>query len=49
MRNQKLREKLAISVDGKEIVETESEKLLGVVINNEMTWKHHLYGDNANE
>ena len=49
MRNQKLREKLGISVDGKEIVETDSEKLLGVVSNNEMTRKHHLYGDNDNE
>ena len=30
-------------------METESEKLLGVVINNELTWKNHFYGDNENE
>ena len=40
---------MIIQVDGKEIEETESEKLLGVVINNELTWKNHLYGDNENE
>ena len=41
MRSQKL--------NGKEVVETVSEKLLGVIINNKMTWKHHLYGDDENE
>ena len=40
---------MIIQVDGKEIEETDSEKLLGVVINNELTWKNHLYGDNENE
>jgi hypothetical protein len=49
MRSQKLNETMAIHVDGKEVVETVSEKLLGVIINNEMTWKHHLYGDDENE
>ena len=34
-----------IVVDTKEITETASEKLLRLVINNELTWKNHLYGD----
>ena len=38
-----------IVVDGKEIIETESEKLLGIVVNNNLTWKNHLYGDKENE
>ena len=37
--------KLVISVDGKNVEETESEKLLGVILNNHMTWKEHLYGE----
>ena len=35
----------SILVDGKRVVETRSEKLLGVVINNKMTWKEHLHGE----
>ena len=35
----------SILVDGKTVVETKSEKLLGVVINNTMTWKDHLHGE----
>ena len=38
-----------ITVDGKYKVETESEKLLGIVINNSCTWKNHLYGDADNK
>ena len=48
-RNQKMNHKMSINVDGKEVVETASEKLLGVVINNELTWKNHLHGDADNE
>ena len=48
-RKQKLNNKMSINVDGQEIVETESEKLLGVIINNELTWKNHLHGDDSNE
>ena len=36
-------------VDQEIIEETTSEKLLGVVVNNKLTWKEHLYGDNENE
>ena len=49
LRTQKLHEEMQIEVDGKEITESESEKLLGVVINNELTWSNHLYGDEENE
>ena len=38
-----------IKVDNQEIIETSSEKLLGLIINNELTWKNHLYGDDENE
>ena len=38
-----------ITVDGKYKVETESEKLLGIVINSSCTWKNHLYGDAENK
>ena len=35
----------SILVDGKQVIETPSEKLLGVIINNQMTWREHLYGE----
>ena len=38
-------EKLKINVCGIDIESTESEKLLGLIVNNELTWKHHLYGE----
>ena len=34
-----------IVVDGKLVTESRSEKLLGLVLNNNLTWKNHLYGD----
>ena len=37
--------KLEIVVDGKQVRETRSEKLLGVILNNNMTWREHLYGE----
>ena len=40
---------MKIEVEGETILESESEQLLGVVINNQLTWKHHLYGDNSNQ
>ena len=49
LRASKVRTKAKIVVDDKEITETDSEKLLGVVVNNQLTWKNHLYGDNENE
>ena len=41
-------EEMKITVDGKEIFESTSEKLLGLVLNNKLTWKNHLYGDQDN-
>ena len=41
-------EQLKITVDGKEVLESNSEKLLGLVINNTLTWKNHIYGDQDN-
>ena len=49
LRSQKLHNKMKIMVADEEILETDSEKLLGVVINSELTWKNHLYGDGENE
>ena len=35
----------SIQVDGKVVTESPSEKLLGVIVNNRMTWHEHLYGE----
>ena len=40
---------IEIDVCGERVRETESEKLLGLVINEEMTWKHYLYGEKWRE
>ena len=40
---------MSIEVEGEIIEDSTSEKLLGVVLNNELTWKHHLYGDENNQ
>ena len=37
--------KLQVKVNDEVKVETESEKLLGVIINNRLNWKAHLYGN----
>ena len=34
---------LKINVAGHEVIESNSERLLGLVINNTMTWENHLY------
>ena len=34
-----------IEVDGHKVKESQSERLLGVLINNTMTWENHLYGN----
>lgn len=36
---------MSILVDGKRVEETRSEKLLGITINNKMTWQEHFYGE----
>ena len=42
------RNDMEIVVDGKLVTESSSEKLLGLVMNNNLTWKNHLYGDGEN-
>ena len=49
VKRKRLKNKLAIVVDQDIIEETTSEKLIGVVVNNNLTWKEYLYGDNENE
>ena len=49
MRKARIDREFKIVVDDQEISETSSEKLLGVVINNTLTWKNHLYGDDEND
>ena len=38
----------SVSVCGEVKNETESEKLLGITMNNRLNWKNHLYGDDEN-
>ena len=46
LRNSKLGDSvLDITVDGCTVRESDNEKLLGVRINNTLTWHHHLYGN----
>ena len=46
LRNTKLPNKvIKIKVAGHEVTESESERLLGLTVNNTMTWEHHLYGN----
>ena len=40
---------LSVNICGEAKSETSSEKLLGVVVNNTCTFKHHLYGDTENQ
>ena len=40
---------LKVNICGEEKKETTSEKLLGVIVNNTATFKHHLYGDEENQ
>ena len=40
---------LLVNVAGHRVHESKSEKLLGMVINNTLTWYNHLYGDDNNQ
>ena len=40
--------KIEIDVDGCRVAETKSERLLGMILNNTMTWESHLYGNDEN-
>ena len=37
--------RIEIEVDGHKVTDSQSERLLGLVINSTMTWKDHLYGN----
>ena len=37
--------KLSITVAGHLVEESQSERLLGLIVNNSLTWHHHLYGN----
>ena len=39
---------IEVNVDGHATPESESEKLLGIIVNKFGTWKNHLHGDNEN-
>ena len=41
--------RIKIEVDGHKVTESQSERLLGIVINNTMTWENHLYGNQENK
>ena len=38
-----------ITVDGHDVSESSSEKLLGMIINDKLTWSNHLYGNEQHE
>ena len=49
LRRSKVPYKVSIEIDGKEVPETNSERLLGIVTSNDFSWKGHLYGDGSNK
>ena len=49
LREARIDREFKIVVDDQEISETSSEKLLGVIVNNTLTWKNHLYLVGENE
>ena len=40
--------KLTNTVAGQQVEETDDERLLGLIVNNTMTWHNHLYGNEEN-
>ena len=45
LKSMRLTNPMEIQVGNMTVKETKSEKLLGVIINNELTWKEHLHGE----
>ena len=45
LRRSKIPYKISIEIDGKEVNETNSERILGVVVSNDFSWKGHVYGE----
>ena len=48
LRRSKLDQPIEIDVAGHRVREGESERLLGLIVNNRMTWENHIYGDESN-
>ena len=49
LRNSKIPHQISINIQGKEVMESTNERLLGIVMNNSFSWKPHLYGDGNNK
>ena len=49
LKSLKLSNPMEIQVSNMLVKETKSEKLLGIIINNELTWKEHLHGEGWRE
>ena len=45
----RLQNNVQIYINGQLVSESSSEKVLGVILNNEMTFRHHLYGNDEHE
>ena len=45
LKRNRVTDTMEILVDNKTVTETPSEKLLGLIINSNMTWKDHLHGE----
>jgi hypothetical protein len=45
LRQSRIKNKNITIIAGHEVMEAESEKLLGMIINNRLTWHDHLYGN----
>ena len=45
----RLQNNVQIDINGQLVSESSSEKVLGVILNNEMTFRHHLYGNDEHE
>ena len=41
--------KISIEIDSKEVNETSCERLLGILVRNDLGWKGHLYGRGSNK
>ena len=48
LRRAKVDRCMEINVAGHRVKESNSERLLGVIVNNNMTWQNHIYGDSQN-
>ena len=48
LRRAKVDRCMEINVAGYRVKESNSERLLGVIVNNNMTWQNHIHGDSQN-